>query len=246
MIGAIVAGATSTVIATTPPITANLYARYDASVASSITSSATKVSQWNDLSGNGKHLTQATSGYQPVTGTTTQNGRNVIVFDQQVMSSTAVSFTANALTVFFTATKSSAGSAANQYSRVVSFSLNSDNDYDNTNGMNPMYFTSPTSSYNRNNATVCSTALTYGQINTTAFKLNGSAVDLWHNSLTASGTTSATAINSNRFAVGGTYTAVGNGFLNGWVGEILVYTTAMGTSDINLTRDYLKTKWATA
>ncbi len=53
----------------------------DASDTSSITASAGKVSQWSDKSGNGRHLTQATSIYQPTTGASTQNGFNVINFN---------------------------------------------------------------------------------------------------------------------------------------------------------------------
>lgn len=53
----------------------------DASDAATITSSGGKVSQWNDKSGNGRNVTQATSAAQPSTGTATQNGRNVLVFD---------------------------------------------------------------------------------------------------------------------------------------------------------------------
>lgn len=63
------------------PYAINPVAWYDASNAASITSSGGLVSQWDDISGSGRHLAQATSSLQPTTGTTTQNGRNVIVFD---------------------------------------------------------------------------------------------------------------------------------------------------------------------
>lgn len=249
MIGAITAGATSA--AGGFPIRTGLYSWYDASVASSITSSSNKVSQWNDLSGNGLHLTQSTGALQPSTGTTTQNGRNVIAFAGSIIASTGVSYTANTLTVFYVALKTSAGGASNLFSRVISFSLNNDNDYDTTNGMNPMYATNtlggfaPNSTIYRNSAVAAAQSLTYNVANTTAFKLNGSNVDLWHNSTTATGTTSATALNSNRFAVGNGYAGGADGYLNGWVAEILVYKAILTTTEINATRDYLKTKWAT-
>lgn len=54
---------------------------WDAADASTITSSAGQVSAWNDKSGNGKHMAQATAAMRPLTGTATQNGRNVLVFD---------------------------------------------------------------------------------------------------------------------------------------------------------------------
>lgn len=55
----------------------------DASDTSTITSSGSpaKVSQWNDKSINGFHMTQATSAAQPVTGSNTINGLNVLTFD---------------------------------------------------------------------------------------------------------------------------------------------------------------------
>lgn len=60
---------------------ANLKAWYDASDTSSITVSGTAVTQWNDKSGNAYHVTQATSGLRPQSGTRTQNGLNAIDFD---------------------------------------------------------------------------------------------------------------------------------------------------------------------
>jgi len=54
---------------------------YDASDTGSITESSGSVSQWNDLSGNGYHLAQATATNQPTTGTRTLNGLNALDFD---------------------------------------------------------------------------------------------------------------------------------------------------------------------
>jgi hypothetical protein len=39
------------------------------------------VSQWNDKSGNGNHLAQATGTAKPTTGTTTLNSKNTLSFD---------------------------------------------------------------------------------------------------------------------------------------------------------------------
>jgi hypothetical protein len=54
---------------------------WDASDAASITSSGGAVSQWNDKSGNGFHVVQATAGNKPTTGTRTINSLNVLDFD---------------------------------------------------------------------------------------------------------------------------------------------------------------------
>lgn len=61
--------------------TVNVLAEYDASNAGSITSSSGAVSQWNDLSGNGYHLTQGTAANKPTTGTRTISSLNAIDFD---------------------------------------------------------------------------------------------------------------------------------------------------------------------
>jgi hypothetical protein len=64
-----------------PKNISNLAAWYDAQVASSITI-ATGVSQWNDLSGLGRHVTQATTGNQPIyTTDATLGGKSVVRFD---------------------------------------------------------------------------------------------------------------------------------------------------------------------
>ncbi len=53
----------------------------DASDTATITESSGAVSQWDDKSGNGRHMKQATAANQPTTGSTTANGLNTISFD---------------------------------------------------------------------------------------------------------------------------------------------------------------------
>jgi hypothetical protein len=53
----------------------------DASDTSTITASSGSVSQWNDKSGNGRHVSQGTSTNRPTTGSTTKNSLNAITFD---------------------------------------------------------------------------------------------------------------------------------------------------------------------
>lgn len=81
---AVLLGGAPAVTAWTPASLTGLATWYDASNAASITSSAGRVSQWNDLSGNGKHLTQTTAGNKPLTGSTTLNSLNTISFDSLV------------------------------------------------------------------------------------------------------------------------------------------------------------------
>jgi hypothetical protein len=65
----------------TPADLTSLVAWYDMSDASTITSSSGAVSQVDDKSGQGNHVTQATAANKPTTGTVTLNGLNVLAFD---------------------------------------------------------------------------------------------------------------------------------------------------------------------
>lgn len=47
----------------------------------SVTTNASAVARWEDQSGNGRHATQATSGYRATLRTSVQNSRNIIRFD---------------------------------------------------------------------------------------------------------------------------------------------------------------------
>ena len=75
------------------PASLALTAWYDASNAASITNAGGgRVSQWNDLSGRGHHVTQATDAARPMTGIATVNARNVVRFTgTQMISRAAVS-----------------------------------------------------------------------------------------------------------------------------------------------------------
>lgn len=68
------------VTASAPPAptlpTTNLWAQYDAHDVSSVVNTAGKVSQWSDISGNSRHMTQATADRQP-----NYNGSTAISFD---------------------------------------------------------------------------------------------------------------------------------------------------------------------
>jgi hypothetical protein len=80
----------------TPASIAGLRSWYDASNAGSITASGGSVSQWNDLSGNSFHLTQATGSLQPQTGGNI-NGVAALTFDNtdDLMTNGSAVFTAS-------------------------------------------------------------------------------------------------------------------------------------------------------
>lgn len=81
IIGTIASGISGNLIPT-PPV-ANPTTWIDASLASSVTLSSGKVTQINDLSGNGRNLVQATSLNQPTYSTNVKNGKNAMLFSGQ-------------------------------------------------------------------------------------------------------------------------------------------------------------------
>ena len=70
----------------------------DAADLTTITQSGGAVSQWNDKSGNGNNAVQATSANQPISGTITQNGLNVLNLTGKTMTYPTISLTT--MTVF--------------------------------------------------------------------------------------------------------------------------------------------------
>jgi hypothetical protein len=63
------------------PLSLNPALWLDAADTFTIIETSGSVSQWNDKSGNGRHVSQAVGANQPTTGTQTQNGLNVLNFD---------------------------------------------------------------------------------------------------------------------------------------------------------------------
>ena len=62
----------------------------DASDTATITAVGGAVSQWDDKSGNGRHVTQGVAAAQPITGSATLNGRNVIEFQSDYLTAASV------------------------------------------------------------------------------------------------------------------------------------------------------------
>ncbi len=83
------------------PTISNLWGRYNASSSSNYILTDGAVSQWTDLSGNGRHLTQATSSRRPTVKVAEKNGLNVIYFDGGAKGLVTSSLTlSNPITIF--------------------------------------------------------------------------------------------------------------------------------------------------
>ncbi len=75
----------------------------DADSPSSITLNGTTVSQWSDKSGNGRHATQATTANQPTYTDNGLNGKPVLTFSTDSLSSTANVNGLNSFTMYIVA-----------------------------------------------------------------------------------------------------------------------------------------------
>jgi hypothetical protein len=257
----IIAGSTTVAPAPTSPV-AGYKAWYDASDTGTITVSGSNVTQWNDKSANGLNLVQGTAAKQPLSGTRTQNGKNMIDYDgnNDVLSSNAAASAwkfltdATGSTVFvamFCDTSSadrtmfdvSNGSVANVASYTWAINTN-DTGYlgkgtDNPSGYN--WFVSGTNQTFSDNAAQCWTLVSDPTNGTAANRLKvykNTTLDSATNTQTGTSSTSNPAQPLN---VGG-YVNFAYSF-DGGICEILIYDSILNSTDIATNQSYLAAKW---
>jgi len=214
---------------TGPPV-AGYVAWYDPSDAGSITSSGGAVSQLDDKSGNGRHLTNATGGTQPTTGTRTQNGLNVLDFDGTNDQLSVSGFTlTQPYTVFAVALSDDGADATGQ--RI-------------TDGQASSTILGKTTANSWNlfagtgllGGTVDGGAHVHGGVfdgATSTRRVDGAVV--------ASGNGGTSSHGGLRLAISNT----GTNFWDGWIAEVVMYPTGLSAGDCSSVEAYLKTKWGT-
>lgn len=210
-----------------------LVAWYDAADTSTITHSGGAVSEWRDKSGNGYHLTQATGSQQPTTGTATINGRNVMRFvsnDFMQMASNATWMTSYTVAVIVQVD----AAAENWWAGIDTCSLhlghqNSTNVYVGHYGNDQGY---------------THTVTTTPKIHIASYTKPGSRWVTNGSLIGSSGTApSADPNTGGKFQVGRGHSC-GGGFLTGNLGEVVVCSPNIGTSDEAALTAYLNSKWA--
>lgn len=230
---------------------AGYYMWLDASNSGSITSSGGYVSQWNDLSGNGLHVSQAgANSTKPQTGINTMNGKNVLYWNdggtlRGLFRTTPANLQGNPDVTIFVAAKYLSGGAGG-YAAALGFG----DDQASPNGviaMAPLFIKSSGYIYNlgANGALIAINENFKDVSNVYVLKKSSTAVTAYVNK-TSKGTASGNwAIDSYALAVG--YLpqngSVGNYSFNGNIAEILVYTSALSDVDRELNIDYLRNKW---
>ena len=245
------------------PVTsiANLKAWYDASDTSSITVSGTAVTQWNDKSGNAYHVTQATSGLRPQSGTRTQNGLNAIDFDggnDILNAATAANWTflnnTSGATVFmavFADTASdnrwlwstyagSFGYVGSYQSVLGSGDLMSIGTGVGNGALSAMYVDTSTPVATDNTAFVMTTQFDLGKAtaNQRGYISKNGGTQVNNNTATDAASASAP---QTPLAVGGI-----PGFSEGWDGlicELIIYNAVLNATDRGKVETYLAAKW---
>lgn len=224
------------VLATALPVTANLELWLDADDSSTITLNGSTVSQWDDKSGNDYHVSQGTASNQPTYTTSVLNSKSVVRFDgnDELLNGSATVVGGSTNRTVFIVFNSTAGSVT--YSVTLG---------DSTSTGQAFGISREIAVRVNNGSRVWST----GAINSThsivTIALDGtSTTDLsaWKNgsSLTAS-STSAQTINTAAGIIVGNGTSGGN--LTGDVAEVVVYSSALSTTDRESVESYLSSKW---
>jgi len=241
----------------TLPVTGGLRAWFDASNSNSITSSSGLVSQWNDVSGNGRHVTSASAG-RPSTETNTQNGLNVLTFvSGNYLSNYPVQMTMPAFTVI-TALK-----LANTSSRMHPVALgnslgpgccegylNLDFNTHQTVGTRYGMYTANSSWDTSLTLTTAWTVVTWSSAaisgqsitSTTTYRVNQSSGTIQARDVNASNWGDITVNRGFKFGDGASDLTGGN--FVGQMAETIFYGAALSLSDIILVENYLKTKWS--
>jgi hypothetical protein len=201
---------------------------YDASDAATLTSSGGLVSQWNDKSGGGRHLT-ATTTARPTTAVGLIGGRNALRFDGVANVMTATMSQTQPITVFVVARCSS---GAGTFGVAVS----------GTNSLGCAFVYRHGGS-NTWNAYAGTTAITAGAADLNAHywrtEINGASSQIWRDGVAGTGPANLGSSNIG----GNLYVGSGGWAWTGDIGEVIVYSGILSAGDITSAETYLRDKW---
>lgn len=246
-----------------PTDIAGCAAWYDASDTSTITTTVNSVSQWDDKSGNARHLVQANGLNQPTSGLSTLNGLNIVTFatDDVISHGTASTWNflhnGTAYTIIACARVDNSGSANPAIAGTTKSAAEGP-------GFDILVNRSASSIRHAVSNTVdaavvlntASAAITLGtafvytvvadpsngtaSARSTGRVNGGSAI----NNNTATGTPSASNA-AGGLTLGGRRNNDTGTRLNGAIAEFIIYSSALGTTDREAVESYLRSKWGT-
>lgn len=203
---------------------------YDPSDTSTITDAgAGAVSQWDDKSGNARHLTQGTGANRPVTGTATINGLNAIRYTNGSTKALSVTSSFTIATLYAVVVFNNNAQA---YSDVVCGQSVSYDWFGAGSGGGGIWF------YDGGafrGATAYSTATTY----VFSLLMNGASSNLALNGVNSANFTPSDRTAATSFTVG----YVSNATQAFDVGEVAAFPTAHDSTDRDTMHSYLTAKW---
>ena len=239
------------------PLFANLRAHFQADNTASIVSDYGLVTQWNDISGNSRHVTSTGAG-RPTTGANTLNGKNVLTFATNTyLRNYPMQMAMPAFTVIVvlkidntSARMAPIGLGNSLGPGCCGGYLNLDfNTYSTVGTRYGMY--TPNSSWDTSltlttnwSVLTWSSAGVVGQSipNTTTYRVNQVAGAIQARNVNDSNWSTPTTRNGFKFGSGGADDTSGN--FAGQIAEVFMYGSALSANDILTTENYLKEKWA--
>lgn len=204
------------------------------------------VEQWNDQSGNGNHLIQATSANRPTFNTNQLNSLPAIGFDPtsaiQTLLTATLSLGGTTASVFVVAK----GSTPAANARLFVFLANGQaSDFNNTGSALLLFYAAATTIQALRN----SVNESQGTIVDGSFQEMGSIYDGAHNTVYIGGTAQTAVADINTFGATGAF-QVGAGSASGLAGgmkgsiaEIIVTNTIISAADITHIKTYFTNKW---
>lgn len=217
-----------TYLANPVTVTPNLWAYYDASSSSNYILTSGAVSQWSDLSGNGRHLTQSTSSRRPTVKVAEKNGLNVIYFDGGAKGLVTSSLTLNnPITIFVVVKMYSLASYTTIYDGVNNNEANLAGNSGNNIQLYTQGFVGGISS-----STNTWYRLTHSMNMGSSYdRRNDTVTNTW-----SDGTVTMGGLRIGEGDGGGE-----NGNMD--IAEVIVYDRALNTSEVNTINSYLSAKW---
>jgi len=225
------------------PVSTNVELWLDANDSSTITLNGSTVSQWDDKSGNNYHISQATASNQPTYVTSVLNSKNIVRFDgvNDIMSN------------------ASAQPVAGSASRTIFYVFSCNSTFNGSNYEYGLYFglASPVDGgviaisqelavrvsngyriFNQSNDDGSHAIISAVQDGT-----NVSNYSMWKNGSALSATTTRSrALNIGPGIHLGAHPVIANWF-DGDIAEVIVYSSALSTSDRESVESYLSNKW---
>jgi hypothetical protein len=215
---------------------------FDATSGGSLVAADGAVARWEDKSGNGRHVTQATSGARPLRKTSIQNGRDVIRLDGTDDKLQRAAFVPNTFTAFVVAKRQDIANAT----KWIAFSQN-----DRTNNTGRLIFYTERSSGSIVGAVQVGTFASRTGTLTGTFAIfaadrNGTAANIHRDGSSTSGTTGSATIQAVDFVVGANDTTALADFADLDIGEIIIVSGVQATADRQIVEGYLAHRWGLA